>query len=106
MYRLEYDYFKIPKPDLSIFLDVPFDFTVSRLTNDRLGSDREYLRGNIDIHEKDLSFQERVRRVYLRQEENDSNFKVISCAKENGEMAQPDEIFQRIKFVLKQHLGL
>ena len=106
IYRLEYDYFKIPKPDLNIFLDVPFDFTVSRLTNSRSGSDREYLKGNTDIHEEDLSFQERVRRVYLRQEELDTNFKVISCAKENGEMAQPEEIFQRIKFVLKQHLGL
>ena len=106
IYRLEYDYFKIPKPDLNIFLDVPGDFTVSRLTNSRSGSDREYLKGNTDIHEEDLSFQERVRRVYLRQEELDTNFKVISCAKENGEMAQPEEIFQRIKFVLKQHLGL
>ncbi|PKP35037.1 MAG: thymidylate kinase, partial [Bacteroidetes bacterium HGW-Bacteroidetes-15] len=37
IYDLEFSYFKIPKPDLNIFLDVPFDFTVSRLTKHREG---------------------------------------------------------------------
>ncbi|HCY01456.1 MAG TPA: dTMP kinase [Bacteroidales bacterium] len=106
IYGLEFDYFNIPKPDLSIFLDVPFEFTVSMLTNNRSGNDRDYLKGTTDIHEEDLSFQERVRRVYLRQEGVDDNFKVVSCSNNKREMAQPQEIFQRILSVLNEHLQL
>lgn len=106
IYGLEFDYFNIPKPDLNIFLDVPFEFTVSRLTNNRSGNDRDYLKGNADIHEEDLSFQERVRRVYLRQEGVDDKFKVVSCANSKGGMAQPQEIFQKILSVINQHIQL
>ena len=35
IYHLEYDYFKIPKPDLSLFLDVPLSFTRQKLALNR-----------------------------------------------------------------------
>ena len=47
----EYGYFGIPRPDVSLFLDVPFAFTESRLSAQREGDDRAYLRGGQDIHE-------------------------------------------------------
>lgn len=106
IYGLEFDYFGIPKPDLSIFLDVPFDFTVSRLTTGREGSDRDYLKGNDDIHEKDLSFQERVRNVYLNLEPYDKNFKVVSCVDDKGGMAPPEEIFKRILKEINQFVTI
>ena len=40
---LEFDYNKMIKPDISIFLDVPFEFTKNSLTNNRGGDDRDYL---------------------------------------------------------------
>ena len=43
IFELEYEYFKIPQPDLSIFLDVPFAFTERKLAEAREGADREYL---------------------------------------------------------------
>jgi len=96
IYDLEFNYFGIPKPTLNIFLDVPFDFTISRLQNQRTGTDRDYLKGNVDIHEEDLSFQERVRQVYLKQPNYDSNFVVIPCADQQGAMSSKDEIFAKI----------
>lgn len=96
IYELEFAYFGIPKPTLNIFLDVPFDFTVSRLQNQRTGADREYLKGSVDIHEEDLSFQERVRQVYLKQPQYDDSFVVIPCANEQGKMGNKDEIFSKI----------
>jgi dTMP kinase len=96
IYDLEFNYFNIPKPTLNIFLDVPFDFTVSRLTKHREGDDRTYLKGNVDIHEDNLSFQEKVRAVYLEQEKYDSNFVVIPCANPNGVMGEQQEIFSKI----------
>lgn len=99
--NLEYDYNKIPKPDVSIFLDVPFCFTEKKLTESREGDDRGYLKGKKDIHEASLAFQQRVREVYLDQAVSDKNLKVISCADESGNMPSPDAIFAMIKEALK-----
>lgn len=96
IYELEFTYFNIPKPTLNIFLDVPFHFTESRLKGQRVGADREYLKGSTDIHEEDLSFQERVRRVYLKQETYDPSFIVVPCSDEQGQMSKKDQIFSRI----------
>ena len=62
---LEYDYFDVPRPDVSIFLDVPFAFTERKLTQEvRTGDDRDYLNGQKDIHEASLDLQRMVRNVY------------------------------------------
>ena len=103
IFKLEFDYFKIPKPDLNIFLDVPFEFTKTRLTEQRSGDDRGYLQGKDDIHEKDLSFQERVRKVYLEQESIDYCFKVIKCNTPDGQMQKPNEIFAKIMDAIEVH---
>ena len=103
IFKLEFDYFKIPKPDLNIFLDVPFEFTKTRLTEQRSGDDRGYLQGKDDIHEKDLSFQEKVRKVYLEQESIDYCFKVIKCNNPEGQMQKPNEIFEKIMESIELH---
>jgi len=98
---LEYNYFKIPKPALSIFLNVPFEFTRKNLTEQRDGEDRDYLKGKEDIHEKDIDFQNKVRNVYLREVKKDKNLKIINCANKNGEMSSSQEIFNKILELLK-----
>ncbi|MDR1552275.1 MAG: dTMP kinase [Prevotellaceae bacterium] len=97
---LEYDYFKIPKPDISIFLDVPFAFTEDRLNEARNGNDRDYLNGKQDIHEENLELQRRVREIYIEQKDTDANFKVINCTFENGNMLAPQQIFEQIIKIL------
>jgi len=104
--NLEFDYFAIPKPDISIFLDVPFEFTSKRLSEQRDGADREYLNGRDDIHEKDLNFQQRVREVYLLQQSLDPQFVVIPCYDEHGSMLEPDKIFNRIVEAILVHKAL
>lgn len=94
--NLEFSYFAIPQPDISLFLDVPFEFTSRRLTEQREGADRKYLNGKEDIHEKDLDFQQRVRDVYLMQQAFDPQFTVIPCYDGHGSMLKPDEIFSRV----------
>ncbi|MFO7656083.1 MAG: dTMP kinase [Bacteroidales bacterium] len=94
--HLEYDYFKIPKPEISLFLDVPFSFTTQKLSQNRKGDDRGYLAGAKDIHEEDLAFQQRVREVYLWQVRHEGDFKLIDCNGEKGEMLHPEKIFKKI----------
>ena len=93
----EYGFFGLPRPDLNIFLDVPPDFVEQRLRSARKGSDREYLGGAQDIHEADMSFQSRVREIYLQQCRTDPKFLRIDCSGENGEMQAADDIFMKVK---------
>ena len=92
----EFEEFGIPKPDLSLFLDVPFAFTERKLTEVREGEDRDYLQGGKDIHEASLDLQRRVREVYLESASLNEDLKVVNCSTEDGGMASPDTIFERI----------
>ncbi|MBQ8493357.1 MAG: dTMP kinase [Alistipes sp.] len=94
--RSEYEEFGIPRPDLSLFLDVPFSFTERKLTETREGDDRNYLQGGKDIHEASLDLQRRVREVYLDAAEAYDDLKVVDCSTEAGTMASPEEIYRRI----------
>ena len=94
--EMEYEYFKIPKPDLNIFLDVPPSFTKSQLTKERSGDDRDYLNGEKDIHEEDLNFQQQVRMIYMNQVAIREKFKMVNCANNANEMGTADEIFDKI----------
>jgi len=93
---LEFDYYHIPKPDLNIFLDVPFDFTRNNLSATRKGDDREYLKGMKDIHEDNLIFQLKVRDMYLWQVKENKDFKLINCVNEEGGMKSPADIFAEV----------
>lgn len=97
---LEFGYNAIPKPDLSIFLDVPFSFTARKLTEQREGADRDYLQGGKDIHEESLTLQQRVREVYLQCAAHDADLQVIDCSTPEGQMESPDGIFARIEELL------
>lgn len=104
--ELEYGHNKIPRPDVSILLDVPFRFTEAKLTAQREGSDRNYLVGGgdagsngvqaQDIHEASLDFQRRVREVYLSCAQSSDDLRIIDCSDDCGGMASPDEIFEKI----------
>ncbi len=94
--KLEYEYYNIPKPDRSIFLDVPFSFTRNSLTSDRTGTDRDYLEGNKDIHEENLDFQQNVRKIYLRHAKKDDRFNLIDCSDDNGNILPPYKIFEKL----------
>ena len=99
--RTEFEEFNIPRPDLSLFLDVPFSFTERKLSEVREGDDRSYLQGGKDIHEASLDLQRRVREVYLESAEVGDDLKVVNCSADDGSMATPEQIFERIMEHLK-----
>ena len=103
---LEYDYFAIPKPDVSLFLDVPFAFTERKLAEQRVGDDRDYLNGKQDIHEQSMDLQRAVRQVYIDASHYDEDMYVVDCTTSQGEMASPEDIFSRIMQVVKAKVNL
>jgi len=100
--ELEFNYYDIPKPQINLFLDVPFQFTVKNLRQSRSGEDRNYLDGNHDIHEIDLDFQKRVRDVYLNLARTDPQVKIIRCSDNGSDMLGPQQIFKKILDLLSR----
>ena len=93
---LEFGIWAIPRPDVSLFLDVPFRFTEASLSRERSGADRDYLQGASDVHEASLEFQRRVREVYLDVARLDPALKVVDCSDGNGAMLPPEAVFEKI----------
>ena len=94
--KTEFEQFAIPRPDVSLFLDVPFSFTERKLSETREGDDRAYLQGGRDIHEASLDLQRRVREVYLEAASLSDDLKVVDCSSECGGMESPEAIYDRI----------
>ena len=99
---LEFGHFGIPRPDLNIFLDVPFSFTEKKLLSSRTGKDRDYLNGTKDIHEESLAFQRKVREIYLRVSETDEHLCIVNCSDNDGRMMPPEQIFNLIIKILTE----
>lgn len=98
--HLEFEYHGLPKPDLNIFLDVPFKFTCQKLTGNRDEGGRGYLQGKQDIHESDLEFQECVRKAYLSLSD-EKNFVKLDCT-DDDTILPVDQIFDKIINVLHE----
>lgn len=102
IFETEYVKYRIPKPDLNIFLDVPIAFVDAKLKQSREGDDnRDYLEGKSDIHEADINFQIGVREMYLKQCSLDKDFIRIDCSSSDGAMLPAEQIFSQIVPYLK-----
>jgi dTMP kinase len=100
--KLEFEHFCIPRPDLNIFLDVPFAFTEKKLSGSRTGDDRTYLNGSRDIHEESLDFQKNVRDLYIKVSQSDDRLAVVNCSRADGTMLPPNEIFELLTAILHE----
>lgn len=103
--NLEFGHNALPRPDLSLFLDVPFAFTERKLSEVREGDDRDYLQGGQDIHEASLQAQQDVRSVYLASAAKDPSLRVVDCSDASGAMESPEGIFAKIRAELTPILG-
>ena len=103
--NLEFGHNALPRPDLSLFLDVPFAFTERKLSEAREGDDRDYLQGGQDIHEAALQLLQDVRSVYLAAASKDPSLRVVDCSDASGAMESPEGIFAKIRAELIPILG-
>jgi dTMP kinase len=92
----EYDYQQLPRPDINLFLDAPFEFIRNQLMAERGGDDRAYLKGEKDIHEDNLHFQERVREVYLMLSSKVDDLILVECVDRGGNMLPPGIISEKV----------
>ena len=84
LYKLEFELFSIPKPDLTFLLKT------SAQSSQRLSQ------GRLDIHEQDENHEKRALEAYLEAARMfPQEFQVIECL-ENGQMLSPMAIHEKI----------
>lgn len=95
----EYDKLGLPRPDITILLDVTEEISEKRLMDRYRGDDSKK-----DIHEADKSYMRLCREcaLYCAQK---LGWEVIPCTDEWGRELSPDEITSRILRILDEHFG-
>lgn len=96
---LEYNIFKIPRPDLVIFLHVPPEIGQQLVSKKEK---RSYTDKTHDIHEADIDLLKRTEKVYLELSK-EPNWVKVDCIKEDRLMSIK-EIHKKILDVVKKYL--
>ena len=89
LYEFEYDKLGLPRPDLTIYLDVPTDFTEQMLR-----SREQATHTTADIHEQDTSYLATCRRMG-RKAAGFYGWTVIDCVRD-GKMRSIEDIHEEI----------
>ena len=98
LYEFEYDRLGLPRPDLTIYLDVPTDFTEKMLRGREQATNTK-----ADIHEKDMQYLATCRQCG-RDAAAFYGWKVIQCVRD-GKMRSIEDIHNEIYTAVKQCLG-
>ena len=97
LYEFEYDKLGLPRPDLTIYLDVPTDFTEKMLRGREAATNTQ-----ADIHEQDMQYLATCRSCG-REAARFYGWKVIECVKD-GAMRTMEDIHQEIYAAVQQCL--
>ena len=101
---LEYAQHRVPRPDLSLYLDAPLEFSLAKLASARSGADREYLGRASDIHESSRALQEGVRREFLDlAHKRPGEMGVVECRSGDGGMADSATVHSRVIDALRRY---
>ena len=103
--KMEYEVFGIPKPNITLYLDLPTKI-VLELLDKRGGSKikREYLKRGKDVHEADVNFLINSRKSALKLVKEVPNFIKIECSEKGKILSREaihDMIYDKVKKVIK-----
>ncbi len=103
--KMEYEVFKIPRPNLTLYLDLPTKI-VFQLLKDRESSKmkRAYLKKKKDVHEADVDFLINSRKSALKLVKEVPNFIKIDCALDSKILSREiihEEIYKKVKKIIK-----
>ncbi|HOZ36975.1 MAG TPA: dTMP kinase [bacterium] len=98
--ELEFKTFKIPEPDIVIFLDVNVD-TVTRLIEQRSLAGKEYIKGKKDGLENNLEHLQRARDTYRYLAKQFDYWHIVDCV-EAGQLLPIEKIHERIWTIIKK----
>jgi dTMP kinase len=97
---MEHNVFKIPRPDVILYLNVPLEVTQKLLVKKGNQESKKYLDGRGDQHENNLEHLEAAKESGLKMIAENNNWKKIECSA-NGEILSIDEIHTKIYGLVK-----
>lgn len=101
--KMEYNIFNIPKPNLTIYLDVPFEVSKVWLEKKVTKRKKKYLNGKKDVAEDNLLHLKESRLSAISLEKNNKNWKKIECCK--GKVCvSPEEVSLKVFDIVKKIL--
>lgn len=101
---MEYGVFKIPRPNLVLYLSVPLDLSLKMMKERNKNSKRNYVGNKKDVHEVDIDFQKNSRASALWLSNYLKNFIKIDCSDKKGMKTREDiheEVYKLVKKVVK-----
>lgn len=102
--EMEYKVFKIPRPDIVLYLSLPIPMVLDLIKKRNKENKRAYLGKKEDVHEKDKSFLENSRKSALWLSKKLKNFKKIECERNGKILSIPeihDLVYKEVKKLLK-----
>lgn len=103
--KMEYGVFGIPKPNLVIYLDVPFEVSKMWLQKKVAQRKKKYLKGRKDVAEDNLQHLKDSRNSALSLEKANKNWQKISCC--DGMVCMlPEEVHERVFEVVRKRLKI
>jgi dTMP kinase len=101
--KMEYGVFKIPRPDLVIYLDVPFEVSKMWLVNKVAQRKKTYLKGRKDVAEDNLIHLKNSRNSAILLAKQNKNWVKIECCKGMVCMG-PEQVGEEVHKVVKKKL--
>lgn len=103
--EMEYGVFKIPHPDITLYLSLPIDIVLQLLKHrDSSKMKRAYLKKKKDVHEADVNFLKNSIKSALKLEKEVPNFLKIDCAPKGEILSREiihEKIYEKLKKVLR-----
>lgn len=102
--EMEYGVFKIPRPDIVVYLSVPLELSLKMMKERNKNSKRNYVGNKKDVHEVDIDFQKNSRASALWLSSYLKNFIKIDCSDKKGIKTREDiheEVYKLVKKVVK-----
>ncbi len=103
--QMEFEIFKMPKPDIIIYLDVPVSISQNLLQEKKAKLKKKYLKGRKDTLEENLRYLANARQSAEELSKDAKNFVKIKCAPD-GKLLPAEVIHQEIYNKLKSYLRI
>jgi dTMP kinase len=91
--RIEFDVLGLPRPDLTILMDIPAEYSYQRAQGRRRG---------VDMHEGDSAYLRATREAYRTLATDNPAWQVVNCIAAGSRERNEDEIAQEISQIVKQ----
>lgn len=103
--KMEYSVFHIPRPDIVLYLDVPFEVSKKWLENKVAQRKKTYLKGRKDVAEDNLMHLKNSRNSALLLEKENKNWEKVICCRGTLCMS-PEDVHEEVYKIIKKKIKI